>query len=283
MGAQILDGNQTAAEIRAELQQYVEQRITAGKRRPGLAVIQVGEDPASCVYVRNKTRACREVGFVSLEHKLPEATSQQELLDLVQSLNKNMDVDGILVQLPLPKHIDSDAVITHIYPEKDVDGLHPFSIGRLAQNKPVLRSCTPKGVMTLLQKTGVPLEGKEAVIVGASNMVGRPMLLELLSARCTATICHSRTKDLETHVRRAEILVVAIGRPDFIPGDWIQDGAVVIDVGINRLDNGKLTGDIDFETAKERASWITPVPGGVGPMTIASLLENTLQAAIQHD
>ncbi len=279
MSATILDGKGIAAEIREDVRREVESLLARGHRQPGLAVIQVGSDPASSVYVRNKRSSCGAAGILSIEHDLPEETTQEELLAVVDQLNCDPTVDGILVQLPLPAHIDPETVIERIHPDKDVDGFHPYNMGRLALKMPLLRPCTPKGVMTLLERTGIPLEGKEAVIVGASNIVGRPMTLELLSARCTTTTCHSRTADLEGHVRRAEILVVGVGIPNFIPGEWIREGAVVIDVGINRLEDGTLTGDVAFEGARERASWITPVPGGVGPMTIATLLQNTLKAA----
>ena len=279
MSATILDGKGIATEIKEDVRREVDSLLAKGHRQPGLAVIQVGSAPASGVYVRNKRNSCGAAGILSIEHDLPETTTQEELLAIVDQLNNDPTVDGILVQLPLPSHIDPETVIEEIHPDKDVDGFHPYNMGRLALKMPVLRPCTPKGVMTLLERTGILLEGKEAVIVGASNIVGRPMTLELLSARCTTTTCHSKTQDLEAHVRRAEILVVGVGIPNFIPGKWIREGAVVIDVGINRLDDGTLTGDVDFEGASKNASWITPVPGGVGPMTIATLLQNTLKAA----
>jgi methylenetetrahydrofolate dehydrogenase (NADP+)/methenyltetrahydrofolate cyclohydrolase len=282
MGAQILDGKAIAGEVRAQVKQAVEARVEAAQRRPGLAVVLVGENPASQVYVRNKRKACAEVGFHSELHELPAATSQAELLALIDRLNADPAIDGILVQLPLPEQIDPEAVIERILPTKDVDGFHPYNVGRLCLRMPVLRSCTPKGVMTLLARTRRPLEGLDAVIIGQSNIVGRPMALELLAARCTITVCHSRTKDLADKARGADVLVVAIGRARMVPGDWIKPGALVIDVGMNRDEAGKLCGDVDFEAARERAGWITPVPGGVGPMTIASLLENTLQAAELH-
>ncbi|MGA1561931.1 MAG: bifunctional methylenetetrahydrofolate dehydrogenase/methenyltetrahydrofolate cyclohydrolase FolD [Gammaproteobacteria bacterium] len=281
MSAQILDGRQIAAEIRADLAERVAQRLAAGKRAPGLAVIQVGDDPASSVYVRNKRKACDEIGIYSEAFDLPASTTQSELLTLIDQLNASSAIDGILVQLPLPAELDADAILDHIRPDKDVDGFHPDNLGRLAQKRPVLRPCTPAGVMTLLDRTGIALEGKEAVVVGASNIVGRPMALELLAARCTVTVCHSKTRDLEAHVRRAEVLVVGVGRPHFIPGEWIQRNAVVIDVGINRLENGALVGDVETEVAAQHAAWITPVPGGVGPMTIATLMQNTLFACEQ--
>ncbi|MBT3308296.1 MAG: bifunctional methylenetetrahydrofolate dehydrogenase/methenyltetrahydrofolate cyclohydrolase FolD [Gammaproteobacteria bacterium] len=279
MSAQILDGKKIAGEIREQIHQEVEQLLAAGHRQPGLAVVQVGDDPASSVYVRNKHNACDKAGILSIKHNLSVETTEETLISLVEELNEDATVDGILVQLPLPDHIDPETVIERIHPDKDVDGFHPYNMGRLALKMPLLRPCTPKGVMTLLERTGIPLEGKEAVIVGASNIVGRPMTLELLSARCTTTTCHSKTADLEAHVRRAEVLVVGVGIPNFIPGEWVRDGAVVIDVGINRLEDNTLTGDVDYEGAFQHASWITPVPGGVGPMTIATLLQNTLKAA----
>ncbi|MCM8855151.1 MAG: bifunctional methylenetetrahydrofolate dehydrogenase/methenyltetrahydrofolate cyclohydrolase FolD [Candidatus Thiodiazotropha sp.] len=282
MSAQILDGKAIAADIRGQIKTAVDSRVTAGHRRPGLAVVLVGENPASQVYVRNKRRSCEEVGFLSESYDLPVSTTQDELLALIDRLNSDDAIDGILVQLPLPDQIDEEAVIERILPTKDVDGFHPYNVGRLALRMPVLRPCTPKGVMTLLERTGQKLEGLDAVVIGQSNIVGRPMALELLAARCTITVCHSRTKDLAEKARNADILVVAIGRGEFVPGEWIKEGAIVIDVGMNRNEHGKLVGDVDFAAASQRASWITPVPGGVGPMTIATLLENTLQAAELH-
>ena len=282
MGAQVLDGKAVAAEVRARVKMAVDARRASGERPPGLAVVLVGENPASQVYVRNKRAACAEVGFHSLLHELPASTSQSELLALIDALNTDPVIDGILVQLPLPEQIDAEAVIERILPTKDVDGFHPYNVGRLSLRMPVLRPCTPKGVMTLLERTGQPLEGLDAVVIGQSNIVGRPMALELLAARCTITVCHSRTKALADKARAADVLVVATGRARMVPGDWIKPGALVIDVGMNRDEHGKLCGDVDFEAARERAGWITPVPGGVGPMTIASLLENTLQAAELH-
>ncbi|MBK5929662.1 bifunctional methylenetetrahydrofolate dehydrogenase/methenyltetrahydrofolate cyclohydrolase FolD [Halochromatium salexigens] len=279
MSAKILDGKAIAAEVRAEVATKVAERRRAGKPRPGLAVVLVGDNPASQVYVRNKHKACAEVGFHSELHELPASVSQDELLEVVDALNADPAINGILVQLPLPAQINPEAVIERILPTKDVDGFHPYNVGRLSLRMPVLRPCTPKGVMTLLERTGQALEGLDAVVIGQSNIVGRPMALELLAARCTITVCHSRTKDLAEKARAADILVVAIGRERFVPGDWIKPGAMVIDVGMNRDAAGKLCGDVDVDAAREHASWITPVPGGVGPMTIASLLENTLQAA----
>ncbi|MEA3274292.1 MAG: bifunctional methylenetetrahydrofolate dehydrogenase/methenyltetrahydrofolate cyclohydrolase FolD [Pseudomonadota bacterium] len=282
MSAQILDGKAIAADIRAEVKTKVDSILTTGGRPPGLAVVLVGENPASQVYVRNKRKACAEAGFHSELHELAADTPEQGLLGLIDVLNADERIDGILVQLPLPDHIDEEAVIERILPTKDVDGFHPYNVGRLVLRMPLLRPCTPKGVMTMLGRTGRKLEGLDAVIIGQSNIVGRPMALELLAARCTITVCHSRTKDLKGKVRNADLLVAAVGRPRFVPGDWIKEGALVIDVGINRTDEGKLVGDVDFESVRQRADWITPVPGGVGPMTIASLLENTLQAAELH-
>ena len=279
MSANILDGKTIAAEVRAEVAAKVSERLQAGKSAPGLAVVLVGENPASQVYVRNKHKACAEVGFHSELHELPVRVSQTELLELVDALNANPAIHGILVQLPLPEQIDPEAVIERILPTKDVDGFHPYNVGRLSLRMPVLRPCTPKGVMTLLERTGQTLEGLDAVVIGQSNIVGRPMALELLAARCTITVCHSRTKDLAAKARGADLLVVAIGRERFVPADWIKPGAIVVDVGMNRDAAGKLCGDVDFDAARQQASWITPVPGGVGPMTIASLLQNTLEAA----
>lgn len=282
MTARLIDGKTIAAQIRQEIKQAVAQRLAAGSRPPGLAVVLVGDNPASQVYVRNKRRACAEVGFVSKAYDLPEDTPQEQLLALIDNLNADPEIDGILVQLPLPAHIDPETVIERIHPDKDVDGFHPYNIGRLAVRMPTLRPCTPHGVMKLLESTGETFYGREAVVVGASNIVGRPMTLELLLAGCTVTTCHRFTKDLRAHVERAEILVVAAGKPGLVKGEWIRPGATVIDVGMNRLPDGKLVGDVEFETAKERAGWITPVPGGVGPMTIAMLLLTTLHAADQH-
>jgi len=278
MTAQILDGKAVAEDIKQQVKAAVDALLTAGKRRPGLAVVLVGANPASQVYVRNKRNACATVGFHSELHELPAETSQEDLLALVDELNARDEIDGILVQLPLPDHIDEKTVIERIRADKDVDGFHPYNVGRLALRMPLLQPCTPKGVMTLLERTGQRLEGLDAVIIGQSNIVGRPMALELLMARCTITVCHSRTKDLAEKARGADVLVVAIGRAKYVPGDWIKPGAIVIDVGMNRDDDGKLCGDVDFHSAKEQAAWITPVPGGVGPMTVATLLENTLQA-----
>lgn len=280
--AKIIDGKTIAKNVRAKVRQAVEKLVSKGERPPGLAVILVGLDPASQVYVNSKRKACEEVGFVSKSYDLPDTTSQFELRHLIDELNHDDTIDGILVQLPLPGGLNPDDLLERITPSKDVDGFHPYNIGRLAQRAPLLRPCTPKGIMTMLQNCGVNVRGMEAVIVGASNIVGRPMGSELLLKACTTTICHKFTKDLEFHVRRADILVVAVGKPEFIPGAWIKEGAIVIDVGINRLESGKLVGDVEFEVAKQKAAYITPVPGGVGPMTVASLIENTLEARFGH-
>jgi methylenetetrahydrofolate dehydrogenase (NADP+)/methenyltetrahydrofolate cyclohydrolase len=282
MSAKIIDGKAIAQSVRHNVAARVQQRIAAGLRVPGLAVVLVGEDPASQVYVGSKRRACEEVGFESRSYDLPITTSQEALLALIDELNQDPAVDGILVQLPLPAHIDTTLVIERIQPNKDVDGFHPYNVGRLAQRIPALRSCTPKGIMTLIQHTGVDTYGLNAVIVGASNIVGRPMTLELLLAGCTTITTHRFTKDLESFVRQADLLVVAVGKAEFIPGEWIKPGAIVIDVGINRLADGRLVGDVAYQAAAERASFITPVPGGVGPMTVASLIENTLEACEQY-
>jgi len=281
--AQILDGKAVAANIREELAAVIGERVHRGYRPPGLAVVLVGSDPASQIYVRNKRAACDRTGIRSFSYDLPEGVSQEELLAVIAELNADPEVDGILVQLPLPGHIDSFAVIEAIDTGKDIDGFHPYNLGRLAQRAPVFRSCTPRGVITLLEAYGIDPKGKEAVMVGASNHVGRPMALELLLAGATVTVCHRFTGDLEPYARRAELLVVAVGRPGLIPGAWIREGAVVVDVGMNRLPDNRLVGDVDFEDASQRASWITPVPGGVGPLTVATLLQNTVQACETHD
>ena len=277
MTAQIISGTQLASQIKSNVAQQISQYVAQGKRAPGLAVILVGADPASQVYVGSKRKSCAEIGIVSKSYDLPETTTEQALLELIEELNQDTEVDGILVQLPLPKHIDSTKVIEQISPEKDVDGFHPYNVGRLCQRIPTLRACTPYGVMKLLETTGISFYGKHAVIVGASNIVGRPMALELLLAGCTVTVTHRFTEDLASHIRQADILVVAVGKPKFIKGEWIKEGAVVVDVGINRLE-GKLVGDVEFDVAAQRASYITPVPGGVGPMTVAMLMQNTLSA-----
>jgi methylenetetrahydrofolate dehydrogenase (NADP+)/methenyltetrahydrofolate cyclohydrolase len=286
MTAQLIDGRQLAGTVKNEVRGGIEALLSRGGRRPGLAVIRVGEDAASAVYVRNKRRACEEVGIVSLAYDLPENTAESRLLALIDALNHDPAVDGILVQLPLPEQISRTAVIERINPAKDVDGFHPYNIGRLAQRIPVMRPCTPYGVIRLLQHIGAPFnfKGQNAVVVGASNIVGRPMSLELLLTGATATVCHRFTLDLREHVSRADILIVAAGKPGLIPGEWVRPGSIVIDVGMNRLPNGHLVGDVEFAAARARAAWITPVPGGVGPMTVAMLMHNTLKAAqrLQH-
>ena len=279
MPARIIDGKRVAAELRTALAARIAAFTQDRGRQPGLAVLLVGADPASQVYVRNKRRACEQVGIRSFGHDLSADTSQDALLALIDSLNADPAVDGILVQLPLPAHIRPEVVLERIDPAKDVDGFHPYNIGRLAQRLPGLRPCTPRGIMRLLEHYALPVRGCHAVVVGASNIVGRPLALELLLAGATVTVCHRFTRDLQAHVRQAELLLVAVGKPGLIPGDWVAPGATVIDVGINRLADGSLRGDVDFDVASQRAAWITPVPGGVGPMTIALLLENTLAAA----
>jgi len=279
MPANVIDGKAIALEIQGEVAEQIKSRVAAGLRPPGLATILVGEDGASRIYVRNKRRACDAAGIRSFDHDLPGNTPQQALLELIDELNINDDVDGILVQLPLPEHIEETLVIERITPTKDVDGFHPYTVGRLSQRIPVLRPCTPHGIMVLLERSGVDLVGQHVVVVGASNHVGRPLALEMLLAGATTTVCHRFTKDLQKYVRAADVLCVAVGKPGLIQGEWIKPGAVVIDVGITRIDDGRLVGDVDFASARERARLITPVPGGVGPMTVASLLTNTLSAA----
>jgi len=282
MSAQIIDGKAIAAKVTDKVAIGVKARKDKGLRVPGLAVVLVGGDPASQIYVQSKRRTCEKVGFTSKAFDLPESTSQDELLALIDQLNEDKSIDGILVQFPLPKGLDETLVVERILPSKDVDGFHPYNVGRLAQRIPLLRSCTPRGMITMLESIDIDLHGKHAVVVGASNIVGRPMTLELLLAGCTTTTCHRFTTDLEHHVRQADILVVARGKANFIPGEWVKEGAIVLDVGINRLENGKITGDVEFETAKQKAAWISPVPGGVGPMTVATLIENTLFACNEY-
>ena len=279
MAAKLLDGKRIANEMIDAMRVRVEQRLRDGLLAPGLAVVLVGDDLASQVYVRNKRRACERAGFVTRDFDLPASTGENAILDLIDQLNAAEDIHGILVQLPLPAQINASRVIHRILPSKDVDGFHPENIGRLALREPGLRPCTSKGIMSLLAHTDRPVRGCDALVVGVSNHVGRPTLFELLLAGATVTAAHRFTADLRYHVERSDLLVVATGRPGLIPGAWIKPGAVVIDVGINRLDSGKLVGDIEFSSAAERASWITPVPGGVGPMTVATLLQNTLEAS----
>ena len=283
MTARILDGKRIAEDLLDELRARVLARKQRGQTVPGLAVLFVGNDPASAVYVRNKRRACKHVGFRSRDYDLAATATQAELTQLIDRLNADPGIHGILVQLPLPAHIDAAALINRIDPRKDVDGFHPENIGRLALRQRGLRPCTSKGVMTLLAHTDRPVRGQKAVVVGVSNHVGRPLVLELLLAGCTTTACHKFTRDLEAEVRQADIVVVAAGKPGLVKGEWIKPGAVVIDVGINRLDDGRLVGDVGFDAAAQRASWITPVPGGVGPMTVATLMQNTLEAAEAAD
>lgn len=279
MSARLINGKEIAAGIRQQVAARVEARKQQGLRAPGLAVVLVGDDAASRVYVGKKREACEEAGILSLSHDLPADTTQDALEALIDELNENDTVDGILVQLPLPSHLDADPILVKIRPDKDVDGFHPFNIGRLMQRKPALRPCTPAGVIELLDAIDTPYKGQHAVIVGASNIVGRPMSMELLLKGATTTVCHRFTGNLEKFVSEADILIAAVGKPGIIKGEWVKPGATVIDVGINRMDNGKLCGDVDFATAAARAGYITPVPGGVGPMTIAMLLKNTLEAA----
>lgn len=278
MIANIINGKAISEAMLAEIKTRVDQRLANGKRAPALAVILIGADPASGIYVRNKRLACEKVGIRSIAYDLPNTTTHAELLALIAQLNQDSSIDGILVQSPLPEHINEKDVIEHISPAKDVDGFHPYNIGRLAVRQPTLRSCTPFGVIKLLQATGIRLMGMDAVVVGVSNHVGRPMALELLLAGCTVTCCHRHTKDLQANVGRADILVVAAGKPGLIQGEWIKLGAIVVDIGINRLADGTICGDVNFTEARKRAGWITPVPGGVGPMTVATLMENTLRA-----
>ena len=283
MKARIIDGKARAARLTADIAERIAARVRAGKAPPGLAVVLVGENSASQVYVRNKRRTTEAVGMRSFAFDLPASTSQAELLALIDSLNADRAVNGILVQLPLPPHVDGELVTERMDPRKDVDGFHPYNIGRLVLKRPVLRPCTPYGCMTLLKDTGADLVGKHAVVIGQSNIVGRPMALELLIERCTVTVCHSKTHDHPGIVRQADIVVAGVGKANFVQGDWVREGAIVVDVGINRGADGKLCGDVDFAAVSEHASWITPVPGGVGPMTIAMLLANTLQAAELQD
>lgn len=277
--AKMINGKEIAAQVRAGLKTEIQELKDRTGVVPGLTVVLVGENPASVVYVRNKIKACEEVGIRSVQHKLPETTTHAELLALIRELNASKEVHGILVQLPLPKQIDEEEILEEISPSKDVDGFHPYNVGRLMIGNPVLQPCTPYGVMHLIESTGIDISGKDAVVVGRSNIVGKPMAMMLLRRNATVTVCHSKTTDLVERIKKADILVAAIGRAEFIKGEWVKDGAVVIDVGMNRTSEGKLVGDVDFEGASEKASFITPVPGGVGPMTIAMLLKNTVEAA----
>ena len=282
MTAIVMDGKAVAAKVRGEVAVRAREFASKHGRRPGLAVVQVGQDPASTVYVRNKRKSSLEAEIESFAHDLPATTSQAELLDLVHRLNRDPRVDGILIQMPLPKGLDSDAIMDAVDPAKDVDGFHPTNTGLLAQKRPGLRPCTPFGVIRLAKEYGINLTGLRATVVGASNIVGRPMALELLLARSTVTVCHTGTKDLQSEVARADVVVAAVGKAGFVPGEWIKPGAAVFDVGINRTAEGKLVGDVEYAKAAERAGWITPVPGGLGPMTIAMLLSNAVDAAFRR-
>ena len=279
MPAQLIDGKAIAAKFKRDIREQVDYLVARGMRRPGLAVIMVGDNPASAVYVRNKRKACAESGIVSVAHDLPYSTTQQELIQLIEALNHAPSIDGILVQLPLPQHIEQSVIIEKIDPAKDVDGFHPFNVGRLALRVPLIRPCTPYGVTKLIDHVGISPKGRHCVVIGASNIVGRPMALELLLMGGTVTVCHRFTGDLAPYVSSADILIVAVGRPGIVRGEWVKPGSVVIDVGMNRGTDGKLCGDVDFDGAYERAGWITPVPGGVGPMTVAMLMKNTLESA----
>ncbi len=280
MSAQLIDGKAIAAKFKSEIRAEVEALVARGIRRPGLSVVMVGDNPASAVYVRNKRKACADSGIVSVAHDLPYSTTQQELAHLIESLNRDPAIDGILVQLPLPQHIEQSAIIEKIDPAKDVDGFHPYNVGRLALRVPLIRPCTPYGVTKLIDHVGISPKGRHSVVIGASNIVGRPMALELLLMGGTVTVCHRFTGELEPYVRSADILIVAVGRPGIVRGEWVKPGSVVIDVGMNRGADGKLCGDVDFDGAARRAGWITPVPGGVGPMTVAMLMKNTLESAL---
>lgn len=279
MTAHIIDGKALATTIKKDIAEKIKILSSTGHRKPGLAVILVGEDQASSIYVQNKREACEQVGIHSIYHHLPQEIEEKKLIELIKTLNQDEKIDGILLQLPLPKHIDADKVLEHIHPYKDVDGFHPYNLGRLAQRRPLLRPCTPHGVMMLFEHIKQIYKSKHAVIVGASNIVGRPMALELLIAGATVTVCHRFTHDLSPYVKQADILISAVGKPGLIKGSWIKPGSTVIDIGIVRLPNGSITGDVEFDSAKQHAAWITPVPGGVGPMTVAMLLSNTLVAA----
>ncbi len=279
MAAQIIDGKALALSVRAEIAREVEQFHEHSGIRPGLAAVLVGDDPASAIYVRNKKIACEKAGLYPEEYKLPSSTSQEDLYALIQKLNNDPKIHGILVQLPLPNHIESKIILEAVSPHKDADGFHPYNVGRLVEGDPVFTACTPKGVIHMIESTGQSMSGKRAVVIGRSNIVGKPVALLLMHRHATVTVCHSRTQDLPAVCREADIVVAAIGRAQFVTADMIKEGAIVIDVGINRREDGSLVGDVDFEPVKEKAGWITPVPGGVGPMTIAMLLQNTLESA----
>ncbi len=280
MSASLLDGKRVASLRRNELKQQLEHYVAQGNQAPGLAVVLIGNDPASAIYVKNKRKACDEVGIKSHSYDLPEETTQDELLELIAELNNSEQIDGILIQLPLPKHISETVIIEHIKPEKDVDGFHPYNFGRLAQRNPLLRPCTPLGIMNLLRYYNLEVKRKHAVVIGASNIVGRPMSLELLLAGATVTVCHKFTQDLQKYVTIADFIIIATGVKDLINTEWLNQSQVLIDVGMHRLPDGSLRGDVDFSKAVDKVSWITPVPGGVGPMTIVTLLENTVMAKL---
>ncbi len=283
MVANILDGRALSKAIQQTIKLELEGHQAKALPRPGLAVILIGNDPASNTYVRHKVSACKNVGIYSIVHRLPDTITQEELVAHIHDCARDPTIHGILLQLPLPTALNADALLEHIPPEKDVDGFHPYNLGRLVQRRPILRPCTPHGVIQLLQTTGHTIAGKHAVVVGASNIVGRPMALELLLEKCTITVCHRFTKNLAEQIQQADILVAALGNPGIIQTDWIKPGSIVIDIGFNHLPDGSISGDIHFASAKEKAAWITPVPGGVGPMTVAALLQNTMQAAnLQH-
>lgn len=279
MPASLIDGKTISALRRNELKQRVQHHVEQGQRAPGLAVVLIGDDPASVIYVSNKRKACEEVGITSHSYDLPAETTQDELIHLINELNQSDKIDGILIQLPLPKHINERTIIEQIKPEKDVDGFHPYNLGRLAQRNPFLRPCTPLGIMNLLHHYDLNVKRKHAVVIGASNIVGRPMSLELLLAGATVTICHKFTQELQKFVEIADFLIVATGKIDIIDSDWLKEHQVVVDVGMHRLPDGSIRGDVDFKSAVKKVAWITPVPGGVGPMTIVSLLENTMMSA----
>lgn len=278
MVAKVIDGVLIAKQLQKDIATAISKRIEQGLRAPGLALVMVGENPASKIYVGKKRQLCHELGILSRDYFLDESTSEADLLHIVNDLNADHSIDGILIQLPLPKHINATTVLETIRPDKDVDGFHPYNIGRLSIAEPILRPCTPKGIITMFKSAEIELRGLDAVIIGASNIVGKPMAMELINARCTVTICRSTTRNLPSIVRGADIIIAATGVPHMIKGAWIKEGAIVIDVGINKLPDGKIVGDVDFASVKEIASWITPVPGGVGPMTVATLMENTLYA-----
>ncbi|MEZ5498934.1 MAG: bifunctional methylenetetrahydrofolate dehydrogenase/methenyltetrahydrofolate cyclohydrolase FolD [Steroidobacteraceae bacterium] len=282
MAAKIIDGKAIAQEVKSEVRQQVDRLLARGGRRPGLAVVMVGDNPASQIYVRNKRRACEEAGLYSAAVDLPQSATESELLLTIDGLNNDPKIDGILVQLPVPEHIQQHAIVERIDPAKDVDGFHPYNVGRLAERNPLIRPCTPYGIIRMLDKIGISVRGQHAVIIGASNIVGRPMSLELLLMGATTTVCHRFTPDLAPYVRMADILIVAAGKPGLVRGEWIKPGAVVVDVGMNRLPDGHLVGDVEFDEAAKRAAWISPVPGGVGPMTVAMLMKNTLEASLKR-